>query len=189
MKKKYIDYAGLKRVLKHLLPPIDAKPTCHGVDGNMVKDQKIVELTKAQYDALADKDPDTYYMINDDSGLTAVGQTKTGSFPATSKTGILNSNCVLTEGTWLVFVGLLFHPAYLQGTVGLTIGNVDRPTRVRCNTPISDSDNTHATHATLVDIETIAEGESKAVGINIFDSKTVSFGDEYYWNVRAVRVA
>lgn len=71
MKKKYIDYAGLKRVLKHLLPPIDAKPTCHGVDGNMVKDQKIVELTKAQFDALSTKDQDTYYMINDDSGSKA----------------------------------------------------------------------------------------------------------------------
>ena len=71
MKKKYIDYAGLKRVLKHLLPSIDAKPTCHGVDGNMVKDQKIVELTKEQYDNLADKDPDTYYMINDDNGAKA----------------------------------------------------------------------------------------------------------------------
>lgn len=123
------------------------------------------------------------------SGLTDIGQTKTGAFPVTKTKGMVNSTCVLTEGTWLVFVGLLFHPAYLQGTVGLTIGNVDRPTRVRCNTPISDSGSTHATHATLVDIVTIAEGESKAVGINIFDSKTVSFGDEYYWNVRAVRVA
>lgn len=66
MKKQYLDYAGLKRVLKHLLPPIDTKPTCHDTDGNLVKGQKIVELTKAQYDALADKDPDTYYMINDD---------------------------------------------------------------------------------------------------------------------------
>lgn len=67
MKKKYIDYAGLKRVLKHLLPPIDAKPTCHDTDGNLVKNQKIVELTKEQYDALAVKDPDTYYMIADDT--------------------------------------------------------------------------------------------------------------------------
>lgn len=71
MKKKYIDYAGLKRVLKHLLPPIDAKPTCRDTDGNLVKNQKIVELTKEQYDALAVKDPDTYYMINDDSGSKA----------------------------------------------------------------------------------------------------------------------
>lgn len=166
---------------------IDAKPTCRDTDGNLVKGQKIVELTKAQYDALSTKDPDTYYMINDDSGLTAVGQTKTGVFPATTTKGIVNSTCVLTEGTWLVFVSLLFTPAYLQGTVGLTIGNVDRPTRVRCYIPISDSN--YAIHATLVDIVTIAEGESKAVGINIFDSKTVSFGDGYYWNVRAVRVA
>ena len=46
---------------------IDAKPTCRDTDGNLVKGQKIVELTKAQYDNLAVKDPDTYYMINDDN--------------------------------------------------------------------------------------------------------------------------
>ena len=118
------------------------------------------------------------------SGYQVVDKTKTGVFPATTTKGIVNSTCVLTEGTWLVFVGLLFHPDHLQGTVGLTIGNVDRPTRVRCATANRDS-----AHATLVDIVTIAEGESKAVGINIFDSKTVSFGDAYYWNVKAVRVA
>ena len=67
MQKQYLDYAGLKRVLKHLLPPIDAKPTCHDTDGNLVKNQKIVELTKEQYDALAVKDPDTYYMMADDN--------------------------------------------------------------------------------------------------------------------------
>ena len=32
---------------------IDAKPTCRDVDGNLVKNQKIVELTKEQYDAQA----------------------------------------------------------------------------------------------------------------------------------------
>lgn len=68
MKKQYLDYAGLKRVLKHLLPGVDAKPTCSDVDGNLVKGQKIVALARAQYDALTDKDPDTYYMIDDDSG-------------------------------------------------------------------------------------------------------------------------
>ena len=46
---------------------IDAKPTCRDVDGNLVKNQKIVELTKARYDNLAVKDPDTYYMINNDN--------------------------------------------------------------------------------------------------------------------------
>ena len=45
---------------------IDAKPTCRDVDGNLVKGQKIVELTRVQYDALTDKDPDTYYVVNDD---------------------------------------------------------------------------------------------------------------------------
>ena len=66
MKKQYLNYAGLKRVLKHLLPPIDARPTCSDTDGNLVKGQKIVELTREQYDALTVKDPETYYMINDD---------------------------------------------------------------------------------------------------------------------------
>ena len=46
---------------------IDAKPTCRDVDGNLVKGQKIVELTKEQYNNLAVKDPDTYYMIADDN--------------------------------------------------------------------------------------------------------------------------
>ena len=46
---------------------IDAKPTCRDVDGNLVKGQKIVELTKEQYNNLAVKDPDTYYMINNDN--------------------------------------------------------------------------------------------------------------------------
>ena len=50
---------------------IDAKPTCRDVDGNLVKGQKIVELTKEQYDNLAVKDPDTYYMIADDNEAKA----------------------------------------------------------------------------------------------------------------------
>ena len=50
---------------------IDAKPTCRDVDGNLVKGQKIVELTKEQYNNLAVKDPDTYYMINDDNSAKA----------------------------------------------------------------------------------------------------------------------
>ena len=50
---------------------IDAKPTCRDVDGNLVKGQKIVELTKEQYNNLAVKDPDTYYMIADDNEAKA----------------------------------------------------------------------------------------------------------------------
>ena len=50
---------------------IDAKPTCRDVDGNLVKGQKIVELTKEQFDNLAVKDLDTYYMINDDNSAKA----------------------------------------------------------------------------------------------------------------------
>ena len=120
------------------------------------------------------------------SDYQAVCQTKTGSFPATSKTGILNSNCVLTEGTWLVFVGLLFHKNHIQGDVALTIGNVEAMSHVRCRTAGDEE----FSSATLVDIVTIAEGESKAVGINIVNSSKVFLnGDEQYWYVKAVRVA
>ena len=45
---------------------IDAKLTCRNVNGDLVKGQKIVELTKEQYTNLAVKDPDTYYVVNDD---------------------------------------------------------------------------------------------------------------------------
>lgn len=120
------------------------------------------------------------------SGLTDIGQTKTGAFPATSETGILNSNCVLTEGTWLVFVGLLFNIGHIQGDVALTIGNVEAMSHVRCRT----TGDGEFSSATLVDIVTIAEGESKAVGINILNSSKVFLnGDEQYWYVKAVRVA
>lgn len=119
------------------------------------------------------------------SGLTDIGQTKTGSFPDTSKTGIVNSNCVLTEGTWLVFVELLFHPDHLQGDVVLTIGNAERPTRARCGSLSNDTD-----FVTIVDIVTVAKGESKAVGINILTSTVVDIHENYqFWYVKAVRIA
>ncbi len=45
---------------------IDAKLTCRNVNGDLVKGQKIVELTKAQYNAQKVLDPGTYYVVNDD---------------------------------------------------------------------------------------------------------------------------
>lgn len=117
--------------------------------------------------------------------ITAVGQSKTGSFPATTSTGILNSSCILTEGKWLVLVVLLFNVNDLQGDIALTIGGVETTSRVRCSTTGAESGN-----ATLVDVVTIAEGESKAVGIDIINSTSVHInGDAHYWYVRAVRVA
>ena len=35
-------------------------------DGTVINDQKIMALTRAQYDAIQNKDPNTYYMITDD---------------------------------------------------------------------------------------------------------------------------
>ena len=172
--KKYLDYAGLKRVLAKLLP--GARKIWHG--------------TLAEWKALSEAERDKYDQaeIIDGSGYQtvsqAVGQTKTGTFPVTSKTGIVNSNCVLTEGTWLVFVELMFHPDHLQGDVALTIGNIETGACVRCTTLSKDIDNVN-----LVDIVTIAEGESKAVGINIYNSSAVNISDSFLWSVKAVRVA
>lgn len=172
--KKYLDYAGLKRVLAKLLP--GARKIWHG--------------TLAEWKALSEAERDKYDQaeIIDGSGYQtvsqAVGQTKTGTFPVTSKTGIVNSNCVLTEGTWLVFVELMFHPDHLQGDVALTIGNIETGACVRCTTLSKDIDNVN-----LVDIVTIAEGESKAVGINIINSSAVNISDNFLWSVKAVRVA
>lgn len=45
---------------------IDAKLTCRNVNGDLVKGQKIVELTKAQYSAQQALDPGTYYVVIDD---------------------------------------------------------------------------------------------------------------------------
>ena len=66
---KYLDKNGLNKILTLIKnwDLIAAKPTCRDVNGDLVPGQKIVELTKAQYDALATKDPDTYYMVNDDN--------------------------------------------------------------------------------------------------------------------------
>lgn len=43
------------------------KPTCVLPDGTKVNNQKIMQLTKAQYDAIRNKDPNTYYMVTGDS--------------------------------------------------------------------------------------------------------------------------
>ena len=176
--KKYLDYAGLKRVLAKLLP--GARKIWHG--------------TLAEWKALSEAERDKYDQaeIIDGSGYQTVSQTKTGTlpvtktgtFPVTKTKGRVNSNCVLTEGTWFVFVGLMFHPDHLQGDVALTIGNIETGACVRCTTLSKDIDNVN-----LVDIVTIAEGESKAVGINIMDSPVVNISDSFLWNVKAVRVA
>lgn len=46
---------------------LDAKPTCRDVNGDLVKGQKIVDCTLAQYEAMATHDPNTYYNITDDN--------------------------------------------------------------------------------------------------------------------------
>lgn len=65
-KLKYLDKKGLAKVFTLFKDGLKYKPTCKDTNGDLVPDQKFVELTKAEYDALAIKDPDTYYMITDD---------------------------------------------------------------------------------------------------------------------------
>lgn len=76
VKLKYLDKNGLKKILTLIKnwDLIAAKPTCQDTNGDLVPGQKIVELTKAQYNALATKDPDTYYMINDDNDPIKFGK-------------------------------------------------------------------------------------------------------------------
>lgn len=52
---------------KVITEEVNSKPTCVNTSGTKVYGQKIVQLTKAQYDAIASKDANTYYMITDDA--------------------------------------------------------------------------------------------------------------------------
>lgn len=52
---------------KVITEEVNSKPTCLSTSGTKVYGQKIVQLTKAQYDAIASKDANTYYMITDDA--------------------------------------------------------------------------------------------------------------------------
>lgn len=47
---------------------LTAKPTCRKANGVILKNQHIIELTREEFNDLAIKDPNTYYMITDDSG-------------------------------------------------------------------------------------------------------------------------
>lgn len=52
---------------KVITDALRTKPTTVISTGLETKDQKIMQLTRAQYDAIANKDPNTYYMITDDT--------------------------------------------------------------------------------------------------------------------------
>lgn len=52
---------------KVITDALRTKPTTVINTGLEVKDQKIMQLTRAQYDAIENKDPNTYYMITDDT--------------------------------------------------------------------------------------------------------------------------
>lgn len=51
---------------KVITAALKTKPTSVLPDGTVVSDQKIMALTRAQYNAIQNKDPNTYYMITDD---------------------------------------------------------------------------------------------------------------------------
>ena len=45
---------------------LKTKPTSVAPDGTVLNDQKFMALTRQQYEAIQEKDPNTYYMITDD---------------------------------------------------------------------------------------------------------------------------
>ena len=51
---------------KVITAALKTKPTSVLPDGTVINDQKIMALTRAQYNAIQSKDPNTYYMITDD---------------------------------------------------------------------------------------------------------------------------
>ena len=108
------------------------KPTTVINNGLEVKDQKIMQLTRAQYDAIKNKDPNTYYMITDDTDaidevpdvtssddgkvLTATYSGGVGSYAwATAGGGELN---VETDGTnyWITVNGIKLYFASSEPT-------------------------------------------------------------------------
>lgn len=61
------------------------KPTSVNLDGTVRNDQKIMQLTRQQYNALQNKDPDTYYMVTDDPTPSAPIVARTAYVPLTSQ--------------------------------------------------------------------------------------------------------
>lgn len=84
---------------KVITAALKTKPTSVLPDGTVINDQKIMALTRAQYNAIQSKDPNTYYMITDDpvpegpvvvrTGYKSVLDDYTSSYDA-------NGNWVLT---------------------------------------------------------------------------------------------
>ena len=133
---------------------IDAKPTCRDIDGNLVKDQKIVELSKAEYEGLEVKDPDTYYMVNDDNeARTWYPKPDWGNAIKITPTG--SGYTAPTDG---MFVGSISTSIDTNDTAGtaatLTINdtvisksNSNKIKLVVSNVPVSKNDIIKFTHA------------------------------------------
>ena len=196
--KKYLDYAGLKRVLAKLLP--GARKIWHGT---LAEWEALSAAEKAKYDQAEVIDEYTGVPVVVDkvesgnlnpvtsnavaNALTAVGQAKIGTFPAITTTGNHNSNMVLTEGTWLVELSCLCHITLLSGDVGISINGTNFGFRRFRYTPDGSSSEVQQSVSRVV---TVPAGEQYTTGMMIYNSPQVNInGDGNFWNITAIRVA
>lgn len=83
---------------KVITAALKTKPTSVLPDGTAINDQKIMALTRAQYNAIQNKDPNTYYMITDDPVPEAPMVVRTGY------KSVLNdyTSSYDTDGNWVL---------------------------------------------------------------------------------------
>ena len=195
--KKYLDYAGLKRVLAKLLP--GARKIWHGT---LAEWEALSATEKAKYDQAEVIDEYTGVPVvvdkvesgnlnpvtsNAVAALANTHEYKLGSFPAISTAGNHNSNMVLTEGTWLVKLSCLCSRQYLTGDVAITIGGVAQGRKFWFDDPEGYSFMAQQEISTIV---TVPAGETRTTGMYIYDSFNIAInGDSRYWNMTAIRIA
>ena len=198
--KKYLDYAGLKRVLAKLLP--GARKIWHGT---LAEWEALSATEKAKYDqaevideytgvpVVVDKvesgnlNPVTSNAVAEALETAAIGQAKIGYFPVISTKGNHNSSMVLTEGTWRVELSCLCSNVRLSGDVGISINGAafgDRRFRYEPNGSLSE------VQQSVSVIVTVPAGGQYTTGMMIYDSPAISInGDLRFWNMQAIRVA
>lgn len=198
--KKYLDYAGLKRVLAKLLP--GARKIWHGT---LAEWEALSATEKAKYDqaevideytgvpVVVDKvesgnlNPVTSNAVAEAIDIATVGQAKIGYFPIITTTGNHNSSMILTEGTWRVELSCLCHVSLLSGDVGISINGGAFGDRRFRYTPAGSTSEVQQSVSVIV---TVPAGAQYTTGMYIYNSPSVSInGDANFWNMQAIRVA
>lgn len=145
---------------KVITAALKTKPTSVLPDGTVVNDQKIMALTRQQYDAIQNKDPNTYYMITDDpvpqttpilrTGYTSVLDDYTSSYDA-------SGNWILTFQPEVSFEKL---DVYLQWHFDWGAGT-DWPLRT-------------ATRSIMLSLTKDVPGPVVSTGMNLYLANSVS---------------